>query len=144
MNKVYGFVAMTVMALIALCVMPAPTASASSIRFGKDREAVYKESAFFKAGTGIVEGRFEGPKVPGFLEYYGYNAFEENNKQACLLKEDGSFRLEIPLEYPVFTYFVDENNRSFYFYLEPGKTVQMTVGPDGKAQYAEGTPCANL
>ena len=71
MNKVYGFVAMTVMALIALCVMPAPTASASSIRFGKDREAVYKESAFFKAGTGIVEGRFEGPKVPGFLEYYG-------------------------------------------------------------------------
>ena len=154
MNKLYVFVAVAAIAVVSLGVVPESIASsspASPAKSGKgrktvykDKEAVYNESAFFKAGTGVVEGKFEGPKVPGYLEYYGYNAFEENNKQACLLKEDGSFRLEIPLEYPIFTYFVDENNRSFYFYLEPGKTVQMTVGPDGKAQYAEGTPCANL
>lgn len=144
MNKVYGFVAMTVMALIALCVMPAPTASASSIRFGKDREAVYKESAFFKAGTGIVEGRFEGQKIPKVLEFFGYNAFQENAKQACLVNEDGFFHMEIPLEYPVFTYIVDEVFRTFFFYLEPGKTVHMTVDAEGMVQYAEGTPCANL
>ena len=107
--------AVAAIAVVSLGVVPESIASsspASPAKSGKgrktvykDREAVYKESAFFKAGTGVVEGKFEGPKVPGYLEYYGYNAFEENNKQACLLKEDGSFRLEIPLEYPVFTYF---------------------------------------
>ena len=77
--------AVAAIAVVSLGVVPESIASsspASPAKSGKgrktvykDKEAVYNESAFFKAGTGVVEGKFEGPKVPGFLEYYGYNAF---------------------------------------------------------------------
>ena len=106
--------------------------------------AVRDENAFFRKGTGTLCGRFEGSRRPELLEFFGYNAFQEGNKQSCPVGEDGSFRMEISLEHPILSYVWDDHHTSYYFFLEPDGQAQMTVDSTGAVHFPAGTRCGAL
>ena len=85
----------------------------------EDKAAVRDEAAFFQKGVGTLSGQFEDPAHPNLIEYFGRNAFQENNNLSVPIAEDGSFSMEIPLEHSVFSYVWDEHATAYYFFLQP-------------------------
>ena len=108
------------------------------------RQAVYDENEFFKKGTGVFKGKFEGQSHPELFQYFGYSAFQDNNLQHCNIAGDGSFTMEIPLEYPVLSYMWDDSGRAYYFFLEAGGEAEMHIDSTGIVRYDKSTRCGKL
>lgn len=65
------------------------------IRPAKEQEPIKDENVFFKKGTGKLNGRFEGSDHPEMIQFFGYNAFQENNLQTCKV---ASFANKLPAD----------------------------------------------
>lgn len=111
----------------------------------KDEEAAIRdESAFFRKGVGTLKGRFEGDRRPSLLQFSGYSVFQESDNVYCTIAPDGSFSMEIPLEFPIISYVWDDNHKSYYFYLEPDGETQMLIDAKGLIHFADNTQCGHL
>lgn len=110
----------------------------------EEKAAVRDEAAFFQKGIGTLTGQFEDPAHPNLIEYFGRNAFQENNNQSVAIAEDGSFSLEIPLEHPVFSYVWDEHATAYYFFLQPDGQTRMRIDADGRVHYSSDSRCGKL
>ena len=110
----------------------------------EEKAAVRDEAAFFQKGVGTLIGQFEDPAHPNLIEYFGRNAFQENNTQSVSIAEDGSFSLEIPLEHSVFSYVWDEHATAYYFFLQPDKQTRMRIDSHGLVHFPAGTRCGKL
>ena len=110
----------------------------------EDKAAVRDEAAFFQKGVGTLSGQFEDPAHPNLIEYFGRNAFQENNNLSVPIAEDGSFSLEIPLEHSVFSYVWDEHATAYYFFLQPDKQTRMRIDSHGLVHFPAGTRCGKL
>ena len=108
------------------------------------RDAVHDEKRFFEEGTARVSGKFEGSKHPQVIKYTGNNAFQDNNVQAVLVEDDGSFSLEIPVEHQVLSYLHDGHGLWPYFYGRAGSSLRMTIDSLGTVHYPSGTSCGRL
>ena len=98
-------------------------------------QAIYDEMAFFQKGTGKLTGKFEG-KHPEVIEFFGYNAFQEDNKKTGLVAPDGSFSLEITLDHPIYSYVRDDNSNDYYFFLSPDGETHMQIDSAGLIHYS--------
>ena len=110
----------------------------------EEKAAVRDEAAFFQKGVGTLTGQFEGPTHPNLIEYFGRNAFQENNNQSVSIAEDGSFSLEIPLEHSVFSYVWDEHATTYYFFLQPDGQTRMRIDATGCVHYSADSRCGKL
>ena len=110
----------------------------------EEKAAVRDEAAFFQKGVGTLTGQFEGPTHPNLIEYFGRNAFQENNTQSVSIAEDGSFSLEIPLEHSVFSYVWDEHATAYYFFLQPDGQTRMRIDATGRVHYSADSRCGKL
>ena len=108
------------------------------------KAAVREEASFFQKGIGTLNGQFEGSSHPKIIEFFGYNAFQENKKQTCSVAEDGSFSLAIPLEHPILSYVCDESATAYYFFLEPNGQTQMRIDSTGLVHFPEGAKFGKL
>lgn len=115
------------------------------IRPAKEQEPIKDENVFFKKGTGKLNGRFEGSDHPEMIQFFGYNAFQENNLQTCKVASDGSFSFEIPLENPILSYLWSENSSSpLYFFLTPDGEADIQIDSTGLVHYPLGSRCGEL
>ena len=110
----------------------------------EEKAAVRDEAAFFQKGVGTLIGQFEDPAHPNLIEYFGRNAFQENNTQSVSIAEDGSFSLEIPLEHSVFSYVWDEHATAYYFFLQPDGQTRMRIDATGRVHYSADSRCGKL
>ena len=110
----------------------------------EEKAAVRDEAAFFQKGVGTLTGQFEDPTHPNLIEYFGCNAFQENNNQSVSIAEDGSFSLEIPLEHSVFSYVWDEHATAYYFFLQPDGQTRMRIDATGRVHYSADSRCGKL
>ena len=110
----------------------------------EEKAAVRDEAAFFQKGIGTLTGQFEDPAHPNLIEYFGRNAFQENNNQSVAIAEDGSFSLEIPLEHPILSAVRDEHGTFYYFFLQPDKQTRMRIDSHGLVHFPAGTRCGKL
>ena len=106
-------------------------------------QAIYDETSFFQKGTGKLTGKFEG-KHPEVIEFFGYNAFQEDNKKTALIAPDGSFSMEIPLDHPIYSYVRDDHSNDYYIFLSPDEETQMQVDSAGFVHYPAGSRCGAL
>lgn len=115
------------------------------IRPAKEEGAIKDENEFFKKGTGTLSGRFEGSDHPEVIEYFGNNVFQEDHLQASRIARDGSFSLEIPLEYPILSYlWSDDSSRPLYFFLTPDGETNIQIDSTGLVHYPTGSRCGKL
>ena len=115
------------------------------IRPAKEEGAIKDENEFFKKGTGTLSGRFEGSDHPEVIEYFGNNVFQEDHLQACKVAPDGSFSLEIPLEYPILSYlWSDKSSRPLYFFLTPDGETDLQIDSSGLVHYPADSRCGKL
>lgn len=110
----------------------------------EEKAAVRDEAAFFQKGVGTLTGQFEDPAHPNLIEYFGRNAFQENNNQSVSIAEDGSFSMEIPLEHSVFSYVWDEHATAYYFFLQPDGQTRMRIDAAGRVHYSSDSRCGKL
>ena len=110
----------------------------------EDKAAVRDEAAFFQKGVGTLSGQFEDPAHPNLIEYFGRNAFQENNNLSVPIAEDGSFSMEIPLEHTVFSYVWDEHATAYYFFLQPDGQTRMRIDTAGRVHYSADSRCGKL
>lgn len=104
---------------------------------------VTDERTFFRSGKGVVRGRFEG-KRPKLVSYSGDDPVSQTDSPKVFdVAADGTFTVELDLDYPILDY-VSADHNSYYFYLCPGDTVDMTIGADGSVSYPGGTKNRNL
>ncbi len=116
-----------------------------TIKPAKEQEPIKDENVFFKKGIGKLSGRFEGTDHPEALEFTGSNAFQEHNMLSCQVASDGSFSLEIPLEYPILSYLWSENSSSpLYFFLTPDGETDIQIDSTGLVHYPVGSRCGKL
>lgn len=115
------------------------------IRPAKEEGAIKDENEFFKKGTGTLSGRFEGSDHPEVIQYFGNNVFQEDHLQACKVAPDGSFSLEIPLEYPILSYlWSDKSSRPLYFFLTPDGETDIQIDSSGLVHYPADSRCGKL
>ena len=115
------------------------------IRPAKEDGAIKDENEFFKKGTGTLSGRFEGSDHPEVIQYFGNNVFQEDHLQACKVAPDGSFSLEIPLEYPILSYlWSDDSSRPLYFFLTPDGETDIQIDSSGLVHYPADSRCGKL
>lgn len=115
------------------------------IRPAKEQGAIKDENVFFKKGTGTLSGRFEGSNLPEVIQYFGNNVFQEDHLQACKVAPDGSFSLEIPLEYPILSYLWSDNSSSpLYFFLTPDGETTIQIDSAGLVHFPVDSRCGKL
>ena len=115
------------------------------IRPAKEEGAIKDENEFFKKGTGTLSGRFEGSDHPEVIQYFGNNVFQEDHLQACKVAPDGSFSLEIPLEYPILSYlWSDKSSKPLYFFLTPDGETDIQIDSSGLVHYPADSRCGKL
>lgn len=101
------------------------------------------EQTFFRSGTGVVCGHFEGKK-PKILNFYGTDAIHGDDKpQVFDVADDGTFTAVIPVDNPILSYLSD-GQKQYYFYIAAGDTLDITISENSTVAYPENHEYARL
>ena len=97
---------------------------------------------FFHSATATLQGRVEGYDPKGERQsftLYLHNVLTNQSQPYSLsINDDGTFKQELDLDYPIYERaFCDNLYRSFYFFLKPGQTLDVTLHPDGTTSYKD-------
>lgn len=112
--------------------------------YNEAKMRITDEAAFFRKGKGVIHGHFEGTH-PEILNFYGDDPVTQADKpQVFDVAADGTFTVELDLDYPILNSLVGADRRLYYFYLCPGDTVEMTISADDYVSCPDGTRYRNL